>query len=209
MSAPKGLVLVVDDDESVRRSLSRLLRAAGLASETFPSAEAFLARSPVEEVGCLVLDLRMRGLTGLDLQKRLTETGQHLPIVFLTAHGDIPTGVEAMKLGAVDFLTKPVDDKRLLAAVQQALARCERDLAEQRAVEAIRTRLGTLTPREFEVMRGVIAGLLNKQIAAQLDIVEKTVKVHRGQVMHKMGVVSVAELVRDCARVGIEPIATT
>ena len=209
MTAPKGLVFVVDDDESVRRSLSRLLRAAGLASETFPSAEAFLARSPVEEVGCLVLDLRMRGLTGMDLQKRLTEAGQRLPIVFLTAHGDIPTGVEAMKLGAMDFLTKPVDDRRLLAAVRQALARCERDLAEQRAVEAIRTRLGTLTPREFEVMRGVIAGRLNKQIAAQLDIVEKTVKVHRGQVMHKMGVVSVAELVRDCARVGIEPLAST
>ena len=209
MTAPQGMVFVVDDDESVRRSLSRLLRSAGFTSETFPSAETFLERAPFKGVACLVLDLRMRGLTGMDLQKRLTETGQHLPIAFLTAHGDIPTGVEAMKLGAVDFLTKPVDDKRLLAAVQQALARCERDLAEQRAVEAIRTRLGTLTPREFEVMRGVLAGWLNKQIAAQLDIVEKTVKVHRGQVMHKMGVVSVAELVRDCARVGIEPLAST
>ena len=205
MVDPKGMVFVVDDEEPVRRSLSRLLRSAGFASETFPSADAFLAREPFEGVGCLVLDLRMRGTTGMDLQRQLESAGRRLPIVFLTGHGDIPTSVEAMKLGAVDFLTKPVDDERLLAAVRQALARCAQDLEARRMAEAIRSRLKTLTQREFEVMRGVIAGLLNKQIAARLGVVEKTVKVHRGQVMHKMGVPSVAELVRDCALAGVEP----
>lgn len=205
MTLPEPIVLVVDDDESVRQSLSRLLRSAGLKSEAFASAEEFLARLPLAGLACLVLDLQMRGLTGLELQKRLAGTGWQLPIVFLTGHGDIPSGVEAMKLGAVDFLTKPVDDERLLAAVREALSRCEQDLQEKSTADAIRERLGTLTPREFEVMRGVIAGLLNKQIAAWLGITEKTVKVHRGQVMRKAGVASVADLVRACALAGVDP----
>jgi len=205
LAEAKGTVFIVDDDESVRRSLSRLLRSAGLASETFPSADAYLARAPFTGVGCLILDLRMHGLTGMELQRRLVAAGKLLPIIFLTAHGDIPASVEAMKLGAADFLTKPADDERLLVAIQQALIRCEHNLSVHRIVESIRTRLATLTPREFEVMRGVIAGKLNKQIAARLGVVEKTIKVHRGQVMQKMGVDSVAELVRDCAAVGVEP----
>lgn len=199
-------VFIVDDDDSVRRSLSRLLRSAGFISKEFPSAETFFASPQFDGVCCLILDLQMQGLTGLDLQKRLTECGRQLPIVFLTGHGDIPTGVEAMKMGALDFLTKPVDDERLLAAVRQALVRCEQDLEHKRSLAAIRERLATLTPREFEVLRGVITGMLNKQIAGQLGIVEKTVKVHRSQVMHKLGVVSVADLVRDCSQAGIEPL---
>jgi len=205
MADPKGTVFIVDDDESVRRSLSRLMRSVGFEAETFPSAEAYLARTPFEGVGCLILDLRMRGLTGLDLQKRLTAGGSLLPIIFLSGQGDIPSSVQAMSRGAVTFLTKPVHDDCLLAAVRKAISICEQNLAAHRTKESIRARLAALTPREFEVMRGVIAGKLNKQIAARLGIVEKTVKVHRGQVMQKMGVVSVAELVRDCARVGIEP----
>jgi FixJ family two-component response regulator len=207
MSESAPIVFIVDDDQSVGRSLSRVLRSAGFASETFPSAEAYLARVPFEGLGCLILDLCMPGLTGLDLQKQLTATGTVLPVIFLSGHGDIPSSVQAMAQGAVTFLTKPVHDDCLLAAVRKAFSICEQDLTARRAGESIRTRLAKLTPREFEVLRAVIAGKLNKQIAARLGIVEKTVKVHRGQVMQKMGVASVAELVRDCAQVGVEPDA--
>jgi FixJ family two-component response regulator len=196
-------VFVVDDDESVRKSLVRLLRSADLRVESFSSAGELLARDPYDGVGCIVLDVRMPELDGIGLQARLAQTGGDLPIVFLTGHGDIPMSVRAMKKGAFDFLTKPVDEDVLLSAVRQALLRHRAARAERLEIEALRTREGTLTPREQEVLRGVIAGALNKQIAAELGIAEKTVKIHRGRVMQKLGASSLAELIRICQRMGI------
>ena len=194
----KAKVFIVDDDGAVRTALSRLLRAAGCDVETFASADAFLARDAYAGPGCLVLDVQMKGLTGMELQGRLAAGECELPIVFLTAHGDIPMSVEAMKQGAVDFLTKPVDESLLLPAVRAAIEQSE-------ARHAVRERVAALTRREFEVMRCVLTGALNKQIAAHLGIAEKTVKIHRGRVMSKMGVPSVAELVRMCDLAGIPP----
>jgi two-component system response regulator FixJ len=196
-------VCIVDDDESVRRSLSRLFRSARLQAVPFASAQAYLDREAHDGPSCVVLDMQMPGLNGLELQQLLDHRAPQ--IVFLTGHGDIPMCAEAMKAGAVDFLTKPVDDSVLLDAVARALARSaktRRQLAERGAVRA---RLNTLTPREFEVMRYVLTGLLNKQIAGELGAAEKTVKIHRGRVMEKMGVTSVAELVRLAQLAGIAP----
>jgi FixJ family two-component response regulator len=200
---PSPTVFLVDDYAPVRSSISRLLRAAGFAVVPFASAQEFLAQYDPQKVGCLVLDIAMPFLNGLELQHVLAKAGSLLPIIFLTGHGDIPTGVQAMKHGASDFLTKPVNDEDLLAAVRVAI---EKDWAlrrEQAELSEIRARLATLTPREREVLEYVVAGKLNKQIAGDLGTVEQTVKVHRAHVMQKMRVRSVAELVRLTQRCGI------
>ena len=199
MTEMAEIVYVVDDDASVRTGLKRLLRAAGLTVEAFDSAEAFLARGQSDQVACLVLDVHMPGLDGLALQAELSARQASLPIVFLTGVGDIPMSVAAMKHGASDFLTKPVDETVLLEAIRHSLARQRTHLAE-------RARLMSLTPREGEVLRWVIGGALNKQIAAHLGIAEKTVKIHRGRVMEKLAVGSVAELVGLCQQAGVRPL---
>jgi FixJ family two-component response regulator len=205
MADKPPVIFVVDDDASVRTSLARLLRSAGLNVETFPSAEAYLERRPYDGPGCLVLDVCMAGLSGTDLHARLAENGCDIPIIFLTGHGSISMGVGAMKQGAADFLTKPVDEEVLLQAIRRTLARHEAVVHERTEAEAMRARLDTLTPRELEIMRCVLTGALNKQIAVRLGIAEKTVKVHRGRVMAKLEVDSVAELVRACAAAGVQP----
>ncbi|HEY5705321.1 MAG TPA: response regulator [Terrimicrobiaceae bacterium] len=200
---PGGLVFVVDDDESVRRSLSRLLRSARLPAETFGSAQAYLDRAIYDRPSCLVLDVRLPDLDGLALQRALADREEQ--IVFISGHSDVPMCAQAMKAGAVDFLTKPVDDKALLAAVTRALERSAKIRRAKAERAGARARLDRLTPREFEVLQRVIAGLLNKQIAAELGAAEKTVKIHRGRVMEKMGVTSVAELVRLAQAAGVAP----
>ena len=198
-------VYIVDDDESFRRSLDRLLTSHGFPTTVFGSAEAFLAAGLAHRQGCLVLDVHMPGLTGLDLQGVLERQECTLPVVFLTGRGDIPMSVRAMKAGAADFLTKPVDEDTLLEAIRKALGRSRREVEARREADAIRARIRTLTEREHEVMRQVLTGQLNKQIGGALGIAEKTVKIHRGRVMEKLGVTSVAELVQLCARAGIDP----
>ena len=188
------------------RDLARLLRSAGLAVETSASATEFLGQGRSDSFGCILLDVRMPGQDGMALQAKLAARGVDLPIVFLTGHGDIPMTVEAMKKGAVDFLTKPVDEQVLLDAVHQALL-CHRAARSERLqVRILQERIASLTPRELEVLRCVITGARNKQIAAHLGITEKTVKIHRARAMEKLGVTSVAELVQSCQRAGIEPL---
>lgn len=194
MAAP--LVFLVDDDASVRKSLARLVKTAGYEAELFASVPDFLARAPYDGPCCLVLDVRMPGLTGLDLQEALRVAGQRLSIVFITGHRDVPVSVKAMKAGAVDFLTKPVDAETLLEAIRQAVARTLTDRRRQARVTEIRGRIASLTPREAAVFALVVTGMLNKQIGSQLGIAEKTVKVHRARVMEKMQAGSLAELVR-------------
>jgi FixJ family two-component response regulator len=204
MSSPLGpTVFVVDDYAPGRRSISRLLRAAGFAVTVFASAKEFLAQYDAETPGCLVLDLAMPAVSGLELQDILADRGSLLPIIFLTAYGDIPKSVQAMKRGASDFLTKPVNDEDLLAAVRVAIEKHRALRREQAELSEIRARLATLTPREREVLEYVVAGKLNKQIAGELGTVEQTVKIHRAHVMQKMRVQSVAELVRITERCGI------
>lgn len=199
------VVHVVDDDASFRKSLLRLLKAHGLAAQAFDSALDFLNSGLAARVGCIVLDIRMPGLSGLDLQEELAKAECAMPVIFLTGHGDIPMSVQAMKKGAVDFLTKPVDEDSLLAAIRHALSQNEKRMRASEELEAVRARIRALTERELEVMRHVIAGELNKQIGDCLGVVEKTIKVHRARVMEKMGVLSVAELVRLCSMAGIAP----
>jgi FixJ family two-component response regulator len=205
VSAAAELVCVVDDDQSVRRGLGRLLKSAGYAAETFSSAEDYLAREIFKGSICLVLDVRMPGLKGPGLQEALEKRGACEQIVFLSGHGDVPTATRAMKKGAVDFLTKPFDDEELILAVKRALERAKEQLRRRGERREARRRIQKLTPREFEVLRFVVMGLLNKQIAAQLHTAEKTIKVHRGRVMHKLGVTSVADLVRISQRAGVPP----
>jgi FixJ family two-component response regulator len=200
-----SLIGIVDDDQSMRRSLQRLFKSAGHAAETFASAEDYLAREIFEGPICLVLDVRMPGLHGLGLQEALELRGAGEQIVFITGHGDVPTCKQAMKNGAVDFLTKPFDSAELIGAVKRALARGEDDLRTRGERREARGRIDNLTPREFEVFRFVIIGLLNKQIAAELRTAEKTIKVHRGRVMQKLGVNSVPDLVRISQRAGVAP----
>ena len=190
------LVFVVDDDASVRKSLVRLIKAAGYEAEAFGSVGDFLARRPYGGPCCLVLDVRMPGRTGLDLQEALRAAGQRLSIVFITGYRDVPVSVKAMKGGAVDFLTKPVDEGTLLAAIEQAVARTLADRRRQARQTEIQKRIATLTPREAAVFALVVTGMLNKQIGSELGIGEKTVKVHRGRVMEKMQAGSLADLVR-------------
>jgi FixJ family two-component response regulator len=195
--AEPATVFVIDDDEAVRRALTRLITSAGYRVRACGSAREFLDQAPHGGgLACLVLDVRMPDLSGLDLQRELHAARMSHPIVFITGHGDIPMSVEAMKNGAVDFIPKPVRDQDLLRAVHQAVAQSVRERAKRAENEAIQARANLLTPREREVMAWVVTGLLNKQIAAQLGTVEKTVKVHRARVMQKMQVTSVAELVR-------------
>lgn len=190
------LVFVVDDDASVRKSLVRLIKAAGYEAEAFGSVGDFLARRPYDGPCCLVLDVRMPGRTGLDLQEALRAAGQRLSIVFITGYRDVPVSVKAMKGGAVDFLTKPVDEGTLLGAIEQAVARTLADRRRQARQTEIQRRIATLTPREAAVFALVVTGMLNKQIGSDLGIGEKTVKVHRARVMEKMQAGSLADLVR-------------
>ena len=198
------VIFVIDDDASVRKGVSRLLRSLGFDVESFASAEQFLARESHQGIGCIVLDVRMPGLSGMDLQDELNRAGHNLPIVFITGHGEIPMSVQAMKRGAVDFLSKPFDDKDLLRAVNEAVAKARKTEAERADTGDALRRIELLTPRELEILRYVISGLLNKQIAFQLGTVEKTVKVHRARVMAKMGAQSLADLVRFADKLGIE-----
>jgi len=206
MSNPTPTVFVVDDDPSVRKGLRRLLKSAGYGVETFASAEDFLA---LDKSGygpaCLILDLQMPGMNGLDLQDELTNQNHIMPIVFVTGHGDIPSSVKAIKKGAVEFLCKPFDDEKLFDAVEEALIKDAKARTVLEEKESIRQRLSTLTPREYEILTHVIAGLLNKQTAYVLKISEKTVKVHRARIMEKMGVDSLAQLVRLAEKVGVQP----
>ena len=205
MTAPAALVGIVDDNQSVRRSLRRLFKSAGYAAETFSSAEDYLAREIFEGPICLILDVRMPGLKGPGLQEALEKRGVCEQIVFITGHGDVPTATRAMKNGAVDFLMKPFDDGELIEAVKRALKRGWEFRRKRGEKREARGRINKLTPREFEVFRFVIMGLLNKQIAAELHTAEKTIKVHRGRVMQKIGVTSVADLVRVSQRAGVSP----
>ncbi len=198
-------VFVVDDDQSVRRSVVRLLETAGLRVEGFVSAEAFLERERPDGPGCLVLDVRMSGMSGLELQRRLMVAGRPMAIVFITGHGDVPMSVEAMKAGAVDFLLKPFDDEALLAAIDRAIARDRDRLREHRKLEGLRAQYDRLTPRQQQVFAWVATGLLNKQIAAQLGTGEKNIKVHRARVMTTMQAGSLADLVRQAERLQLRP----
>jgi len=190
------VVYVVDDDSSVRNAITMLLEASGFKVETSDSAQAFLERDLVDASGCLVLDVQMEGLSGLDLQQELTTANVHLPIIFITGHGDVPMSVQAMKAGAVEFLTKPFREQELLSAVRQAVARESVAHTEHTERASIRERYEKLTPREKEVMALVAQGLLNKQIALKLSASEGTIKIHRGHVMLKMQAGSIADLVR-------------
>ena len=197
-------VFLIDDDSSVRRALTRLIKSAGYPVLAFASAGEFLENNvPSDGPACLVLDIRMPGLSGLDLQGELQKRDSILPIIFITGHGDIPMSVQAMKAGAVDFLPKPVKDKELLHAIEQALARAGRENADRGEIADIRRRSVTLTPREREVMELVVTGMINKQIAYELGTVEKTIKIHRARVMEKMKAGSLADLVRIAERIGI------
>jgi len=197
------VVFVVDDDVSVRESLELLIRYAGWRAETFASAQEFLARPPVDGASCLVLDVSLPGLSGLDLQKHVASDRADMPIIFITGHGDIPTTVQAMKAGAVEFLTKPLGDDVLLGAIGAAIERSRAARDQEAALRALRDGYESLSRREREVMIQVVAGRLNKQAAAELGISEITVKAHRGQVMRKMHADSVADLVRMAGRLGL------
>ena len=202
-SQDRGVVYVVDDDVPLRNTLKNLFRSVGLQAEALGSAKEFLELKRPDVPSCLVLDVRLPGVSGLDFQAELERAGLHIPIVFMTGHGDIPMSVRAMKAGAVEFLTKPFRDQELIDAVQIALERSREQRKRQRAFDKIKARFDTLTPREQEVIKLVTAGLMNKQIAARLDISEITVKVHRANAMRKIGTSSLAELVRMVDTLGL------
>lgn len=203
MIKPPVTCFVVDDDDAIRNSLSLLLRSLGYRVETFDSADAFLDRKRRSGIGCLILDVRMPGMSGMDLQDALAAAGDPLPVIFLTGHDDLPLGISAMKKGAVDFLTKPFDDDVLAAAIESAIEKHRRARQRHEEMVEIHRRLERLSPRELEVLRHVISGRLNKQIAGTLGISEQTVKIHRGRIMKKLEIASVADLVRLAEKAGI------
>ena len=205
MTALNNVVFVIDDDEAVRKSLKRLLRAADYETEVFNSAADYLARPPHARPSCLIVDVQMPGLNGIELQEALIELRREQQLIFITGHGNIPMCAKAMKAGAVDFLPKPFKSRELLECVEQALDRSAKQRHREAAKNEARRLLDLLTPREFEVMQLVITGMLNKQVAAELGVEEKTVKVHRGRVMQKLGVNSVAELVRLVEKAMVPP----
>ena len=204
-SEDKPIVFVVDDDVSVRESLELLIQFAGWQSETFVSAEEFLAHLRVPTPSCLVLDVSLPDLNGLELQKLIASERNEMPIIFMTGHGDVPMTVQAMKGGAFEFLTKPFDDEVLLSAIRHAIKRSAAVLDDQAEISALRNNYESLTPREQEVMRLVVAGMLNKQIGLKLEISEITVKAHRGKMMQKMKADSVADLVKTAVTLGLAP----
>ena len=202
----RATIYVVDDDPAVRKGLRRLLKSAGYGVESFASAEDFLVFDKCDNgPACLILDLQMSGMNGLALQEEITSQNRIMPIIFVTAHGDIPSSVKAIKNGAIDFLSKPFDDEKLFDAIEEALIKAAKARAVLEEKEGIRQRLDTLTAREYEILTYVIAGLLNKQTAYTLEISEKTVKVHRARIMEKMGVDSVAQLVRLAVKIEVQP----
>jgi len=203
MNEVEPIVFIVDDDLSVRRSTERLIRSAGLKVEAFASAREFLNHRHPEGPACLVLDVRMPGLSGMDLQHELNESGIHIPIIFVTGHGDIPMSVRAMKAGAVEFLTKPFRSRNLLDAVRAAIERDRSNSRERSQIGEVREHYDQLTPREREVMALVVAGLLNKQVAGELATTERTIKFHRAHIMQKMGATSLADLVRMAEKLGV------
>jgi FixJ family two-component response regulator len=207
MATAKPIVFVVDDDVWIRESLQTLLQDEGWKAETFASAREFLDRPRPLTPNCLVLDVSLPGLNGLELQKRIAAERTDMPIIFITGHGDIPMSVGAMKAGAIEFLTKPFSDEVLLTAIRQALERSRLALTQQATKQELRDHYASLTPREQDVMRLVVSGLLNKQVADELGITESTVKAHRGQVMQKMKANSLADLVKMTARLD-QPVAT-
>ena len=200
----QGVVYIIDDEETVRRSVARLVRSAGLRAETFASVPAFLAHRPTEHPACLVLDVRLPGQSGLDLQAAMGDTQRSMPIIFITGRGNVPMSVQAMKSGALDFLQKPFESQELLDGIQRALAKSREERAAESERAAIEKRLLTLTPRERQVLGLVVRGMLNKQIAGELGASEKTIKVHRGRVMRKMEADSVADLVRMTQTLGLD-----
>jgi two-component system, LuxR family, response regulator FixJ len=205
MTKLKPTIFVIDDDASVRKSLSRLLDSVGFSAESFASADEFLKRERFEGIGCIILDVRLPGLSGMDLQDELNKADYSMPIIFITGHGDIPMSVQAMKKGAVDFLPKPFDEDQLLDALRKAIEKDMQAKAERAGARDILERMEQLTPREYEILQYLITGMLNKQIAFKLGIAEKTVKIHRSRVFEKLGTRSVAELVRMAEKAGMEP----
>lgn len=200
MESGNAVVFIIDDDASIRTALKRLIQSIGLVAETFDTAQAFLEYASREasraHPACLVLDVRMPGISGIELQKQLTAANIHLPVIFITGHGSIPMSVNAMKAGAVDFIEKPFEDQQLLDAIHSAIAKNRQYQAEQAEISKIQARANSLTPRELEVFVLVVSGMLNKQIAFELGLSEKTIKIHRARVMQKMKAQSLADLVR-------------
>ncbi|UCC99786.1 MAG: response regulator transcription factor [Phycisphaerales bacterium] len=205
MTDESPTVFIIDDDPSARKGLSRLVRTAGMRVEAYDSALEFLERKHYDGYGCILLDVKMPGLSGMELQEELGKADYSLPIIFVSGHGDVPTAAQAMKKGAVDFLTKPVDKDQLLEAINRSLAMDRENRKALSDKAKVCERLAALTPREYEIMTFVIAGMLNKQIAYELEIAEDTIKIHRGRMMRKMKVESVAELVRLTEIAGIKP----
>ena len=207
MTQPASIVFVVDDDPSVRRAIKVLLESVGLGVELFGSAKEFLLGRPADSPGCLVLDIRLPGVSGLDFQRQLAEAKINIPIIFISAHGDVPMTVRAMKAGAIEFLTKPFRDQDLLDAVQVALERDRARRQREAEIATLRERFESLSPREREVVAMVVSGMLNKQTAAEIGTTENTVKVHRSRAMEKMQAQSLADLVKMIERLKIPPQA--